>query len=60
MIGNLQYIVLCRLIAHLEQSKAVEIRDKQIVWWEDESRAQDMWSSLAEDVIAQRPKRRIG
>lgn len=32
MIGNLQYIVICRLIAHLEQSKAVEISDKQIVW----------------------------
>jgi hypothetical protein len=38
MIGNLQYIVLCRLITHLEQSKAVEISDKQIVCWKDERR----------------------
>jgi hypothetical protein len=50
MIGNLQYIVLCRLIAHLEHNKAIEMSDKQIVWWEDESRAQDMCSSLVEGV----------
>ena len=58
MIQNSQYIVLCRLIAHLEQSKAVEISDKQIVCWEDEMRAHDMCSSLVEGVIAQSPKRK--
>ena len=36
MIGNLQYIVICRLIAHLEQSKADEVGDRQIVCRENE------------------------